>query len=123
MPNTPLRPAGDANTLPSAPARYAIPSQVGVRGMCVVFKARDRETGEIIALKVLTPEIADQPFLMENLKNELRRARRITHKNVCRIYDFSRADGFASISMEFVQGESLRNVLNRFGDFTILRAL
>src|SRR5437773_6386641 len=55
---------------------------------------------------------------MENLKNELRLARRITHKNVCRIYDFSRADGFASISMEFVQGESLRNVLNRFGAFS-----
>src|SRR5207247_10879576 len=81
------------------------------------------ETGEIIALKVLKPEIADQPFLMENLKNELRLARRITHKNVCRIYDFSRADGFASISMEFVQGESLRNVLNRFGAFTKRRAI
>ena len=123
MLNTPLRAAGDENTLPSAPARYEILSRVGAGGMGVVFKARDRETGEIIALKVLKPEIADQPFLMENLKNELRLARRITHKNVCRIYDFSRADGFASISMEFVQGESLRNVLNRFGAFTTRRAI
>src|SRR5437867_5266382 len=123
MLRTPFPAGGSADALPSTPARYEILSRVGVGGMGVVFKARDRETGETIALKVLKPEIADQPSLMENLKNELRLARRITHKNVCRIYDFSRTDGVASISMEFVQGESLRQVLNRFGAFTTRRAV
>jgi serine/threonine protein kinase len=79
-----------------------------------VFKARDLETGEIVALKVLKAEIADQPLLIGAFKNELRLARKITHKNVCRIYDFNRVSGISFISMEFVEGESLRRVLNRF---------
>jgi serine/threonine protein kinase/class 3 adenylate cyclase len=95
-------------------ARYEILARVGAGGMGRVFKARDRETGEIVALKILRPEIADQPPLIEAFKNELRLARKITHKNVCRIYDFNRASGFSFISMEFVEGESLRRVLNRF---------
>src|SRR5207237_8656186 len=73
--------------------RYEILERVGVGGMGAVFKARDRETGEVVALKVLKPEIADQAPSLEGLKNELRLARKITHKYVCRIYDFNRADG------------------------------
>jgi class 3 adenylate cyclase len=95
-------------------SRYEILSRLGVGGMGIVFKARDRETGEIVALKVLKAEIADQPKLIEAFKNELRLARKITHKNVCRIYDFNRTDGVSFITMEFVEGESLRRVLNRF---------
>jgi formylglycine-generating enzyme required for sulfatase activity len=82
--------------------------------MGIVFKARDRETGEIVAVKVLKAEIGDQPKLIDAFKNELRLARKITHKNVCRIYDFNRSDGTSFITMEFVEGESLRRVLNRF---------
>src|SRR3989454_1470185 len=95
-------------------ARYEILDRVGAGGMGVVFKARDRETGELVALKVLKPEIADAAAPLEGLKNELRLARKITHKNVCRIHDFNRGDGTTFISMEFVEGESLRRVLNRF---------
>jgi formylglycine-generating enzyme required for sulfatase activity/class 3 adenylate cyclase len=94
--------------------RYEILSRLGVGGMGIVFKARDRETGEIVALKLLKSEIADQPKLIDAFKNELRIARKITHKNVCRIYDFNRVDGLSFITMEFVEGESLRRVLNRF---------
>jgi len=95
-------------------SRYEILARLGLGGMGLVFKAKDRETGEIVALKVLKPEIAAQPSLINAFKNELRLAHRITHKNVCRIYDFNRSDGDAFISMEFVEGESLRRVLNRF---------
>jgi formylglycine-generating enzyme required for sulfatase activity/class 3 adenylate cyclase/predicted Ser/Thr protein kinase len=104
-------------------SRYQILERVGVGGMGVVFKAYDRETGEVVALKVLRPEIADQSPLVEGLKNELRLARRITHKNVCRIYDFNRSEGTAFITMEFVQGESLRHVLNRFGALNLRKAV
>ncbi len=97
------------------PPRYEILSCLGEGGMGVVFKARDHETKEIVALKVLKQEIATSPTLMEAFRNELRVARKITHRNVCRIFDFTRTDEVAFISMEFVQGETLRQVLNRFG--------
>jgi len=80
-----------------------------------VYKARDRETGETVALKLLKPEIASDQAMMERFKNELLFARKITHKNVCRMHEFNRVGGVAYTSMEFVEGESLRSVLNRFG--------
>jgi Protein kinase domain len=106
---------------PSAPRaleqRYEILSEAGHGGMGIVYRARDRETGEVVALKVLKPEIAANPAVIERFKNELRLARKITHKNVCRIHEFNRAaDGSAYISMEYVDGDSLRHVLWRFGE-------
>ncbi len=92
--------------------RYDLLDKLGSGGMGIVYKARDRETGEIIALKVLKSTLTDDPTLMERFRNELRLARRITHHNVCRIYDFNRVDDSAFISMEFVDGSSLRELLN-----------
>jgi serine/threonine protein kinase len=94
--------------------RYDILEDAGRGAMGQVYKARDRETGEIVALKLIKPEIASDPAMLERFKSELLFARKITHKNVCRVYEFSRVDGTAYISMEFVDGESLRSVLKRF---------
>ncbi len=96
-------------------ARYDILSELGRGGMGIVYKARDRETGAIVALKVLKPETAADAQVMERFKNELLLARKITHKNVCRIHEFNRTQDTAYISMEYVEGESLRRVLNRTG--------
>jgi serine/threonine protein kinase len=104
-------------------ARYDILSEAGQGSMGNVYKARDRETGEVVALKLLKPEIASDQTMMERFKNELLFARKITHKNVCRMYDFNRIDGIAYTSMEFVQGESLRSALNRFGGLAVRKAL
>jgi serine/threonine protein kinase len=95
--------------------RYEILGEAGHGSMGNVYKARDRETGEIVALKLLKPEIASDQAMMDRFKNELLFARKITHKNVCRVYEFNRVAGIAYTSMEFVEGESLRSVLNRFG--------
>ena len=95
--------------------RYEILGEAGHGSMGNVYKARDRETGETVALKLLKPEIASDQAMMERFKNELLFARKITHKNVCRVYEFNRVGGVAYTSMEFVEGESLRSVLNRFG--------
>ena len=97
------------------PPRYEILSVVGRGGMGVVYKARDRETGEVVALKVLQSGLSADPGVLERFKNELRLARRITHKNVCRIHEFNRSGDLAYISMEFVDGESLRDMLRRRG--------
>jgi hypothetical protein len=95
--------------------RYDILGEAGHGSMGNVYKARDRETGETVALKLLKPEIASDQAMMDRFKNELLFARKITHKNVCRVHEFNRVGGVAYTSMEFVEGESLRSVLNRFG--------
>lgn len=95
--------------------RYEILAAAGHGSMGDVYKALDRETGETIALKILKPQIASDQAMIERFKNELLFARRITHKNVCRMHEFNRIGGVAYTSMEFVEGESLRSVLNRFG--------
>jgi serine/threonine protein kinase len=96
-------------------ARYEILRELGSGGMGRVLQARDRETGEVLALKVLRAELGAQPSMAERFKNELRLARRITHRNVCRIYDFNRIGSVAYITMEYVDGETLRALLDRGG--------
>ncbi|HEV2182281.1 MAG TPA: serine/threonine-protein kinase [Candidatus Acidoferrales bacterium] len=103
--------------------RYDILSEAGHGNMGNVYKARDRETGETVALKLIKPEIASDQGMMERFKNELLFARKITHKNVCRVYDFNRIGGIAYTSMEYVEGESLRSVLNRFGGLPLRKGI
>lgn len=114
--NWPLAPGTVITAVPPEVAtRYEVLAELGSGGMGIVYKARDRETGEIVAVKVLRAELADNPEWMERFKEELRLARKVTHKNVCRIHDFVRVDNCAFISMEFIDGDSLRQILNRFG--------
>ncbi|MBI3546077.1 MAG: protein kinase [Gammaproteobacteria bacterium] len=96
-------------------ARYEILDSLGDGGMGMVYRVRDRETAEVLALKILRPEIARDPAMMERFKNEIRLSRRVTHKNVCRIYEFNRVNDCAYITMEYVDGESLRAYLQRVG--------
>jgi serine/threonine protein kinase len=103
--------------------RYDILAEAGHGSMGNVYKARDRETGETVALKLLKPEIASDQAMMDRFKNELLFARKITHKNVCRVHEFNRIGGIAYTSMEFVEGESLRSVLNRFGGLPVRKAI
>jgi hypothetical protein len=117
--NTTLNPA----TLAALSQRYDILADAGHGSMGNVYKARDRETGEVVALKLLKPEIASDQTMMERFKNELLFARKITHKNVCRVHEFNRIGGIAYTSMEFVEGESLRSVLNRFGGLPPRKAI
>jgi len=103
--------------------RYDILGEAGHGSMGNVYKARDRETGETVALKLLKPEIASDQAMMDRFKNELLFARKITHKNVCRVHEFNRIGGIAYTSMEFVEGESLRSVLTRFGGLPPRKAI
>lgn len=96
-------------------SRYELLNTLGEGGMGLVYRVRDRETSEILALKLLRPEIARDPAMMERFKDEIRLARRITHKNVCRIYDFNRMNDVTYITMEYVDGESLHAYLKRVG--------
>jgi hypothetical protein len=103
--------------------RFDILGELGRGGMGIVYKARDRETGETVAIKVLKPELLENPVVLERFKNEMRLARKITHKNICRIHDFHRDDEVAYISMEYVEGDSLRALLDQNKHFTIEEGL
>lgn len=126
MPEVPAPPPaaqpGSQNLAPLA-QRYDLLAEAGHGSMGDVYKARDRETGEIVALKVLKREIASDQAMIDRFKNELLFARKITHKNVCRVHEFNRIGGVAYTSMEFVEGDSLRSVLNRFGGLPLRKAL
>ena len=104
-------------------ARYEVLEEAGRGGMGVVYKARDRETAETVALKILKPEIASDPISAERFINEVRLSRRITHKNVCRVYEFSRAGSTAYLSMEYVEGESLRSIVDRMGAVNVRKGI
>jgi zinc protease len=104
-------------------ARYELLDEAGRGGMGVVYRARDRETGELVAIKVLKPEIAADRASAERFINEVRLSRRITHKNVCRVYEFTRVGSTAYLSMEFVEGESLRSILSRMGSVNLRKGI
>ena len=99
--------------------RYDVLAEVGRGGMGIVYKARDRETGAVVALKVLRPEIAADTAVIERFKSELLLARKVTDKNVCRIYELLRFGEAVAISMEYIEGESLRQFLTRYNAVSI----
>jgi serine/threonine protein kinase len=98
---------------PAAGECYEILEEVGRGGMGIVYRARHRETFEIVALKFIRPEIASDRQAFQRFENELSITRGINHKNVCRAYEFQRTCDSAYIIMEFVDGESLHARLKR----------
>jgi predicted Zn-dependent peptidase/predicted Ser/Thr protein kinase len=105
------------------PPRYEMLGELGRGGMGIVYKVKDRETGEVLAIKVLKPEIAANPQILERFKNELLLAHKITHRNVARLYEFHRVGDSVYVSMEYVEGESLRALLQREGKLEIARGI
>jgi len=103
--------------------RYRICDELGRGGMGYVYKAVDREVNETVALKILRPEISADEKLIDRFRNELKLARRISHKNVCRIYDLGVVDGIYYISMEFIPGDNLKRIVRMMGPLSPIRAL
>jgi len=95
--------------------RYQIIEELGKGGMGKVYKAHDTEIKEKVALKLLKPEIAADKKTIERFQNELKFARKISHRNVCRMYDLNKEEGSYYITMEYVPGEDLKNTIRRVG--------
>jgi serine/threonine protein kinase/Tfp pilus assembly protein PilF len=95
--------------------RYEILETVGEGGMGAVYKAEDRELGRTVALKVIRPELARDPDILQRFKQEILLASRVTDRNIIRIYDLGDAEGIKFITMEFVAGDDLRHLLHRQG--------
>ena len=95
--------------------RYEVLQILGEGGMGAVYKARDIELNRMVALKVIRPDLAANQSIIDRFKQELLLATQVTHKNVIRIYDLSEADGMKFITMEFVEGEDLRGLMQKKG--------
>ncbi|MGE0453618.1 MAG: protein kinase [Vicinamibacteria bacterium] len=102
--------------------RYRILSQLGIGGMGVVYKARDTELDLEVALKVLRPDLGADPEWLERFRRELLLAREVSHKNVVRIHDIGESDGLRFLSMAFVAGRPLCDVLADEGPLPPARA-
>jgi tetratricopeptide (TPR) repeat protein/predicted Ser/Thr protein kinase len=103
--------------------RYEIIDILGEGGMGAVYKARDRELDRMVALKVIRPELAGRPEILQRFKQELILARQVTHRNVIRIFDLGEAGGVKFITMEFVEGHDLKTVLASEGKLPPDRAV
>ena len=103
--------------------RYRIVAFLGRGGMGEVYRADDLELAQSVAIKFLPARIAADPALAERVRAEVRLARGITHRNVCRIHDIARLrptegngqGGDLFITMEYVDGEDLATLLRRIG--------
>ncbi len=88
--------------------RFELSGLLGAGGMGAVYRARDRELDEIVAVKVLLPEAAQDPDAVARFFREARLARRVTHPNVARTFDGGRDGGLPFLTMELVEGPTLR---------------
>jgi serine/threonine protein kinase len=103
--------------------RYQIIEELGIGGMGKVYKVFDKEIGERVVLKLLKPEIAADEKVIERFRNEVKLARKITHKNVCRMYDFNKEKDIPYITMEYISGEDLKSTIKRVGALNASKAI
>jgi hypothetical protein len=92
--------------------RYEIEATLGRGGAGVVLRAHDRELREAVAIKVLRPDLGHASRWIERLAREVKLARQLRHPNVCRVFDFEKADGHVFIVMELATGGTLRREID-----------
>lgn len=95
--------------------RYRIEGIVGRGGMGVVLKARDQQLDEDVAIKVIRPEQEVTAAFLDQIKQEIRLARKISHKHVLRTHDFGDAEGIPFVSMEYLKGVTLKQLVDDRG--------
>jgi eukaryotic-like serine/threonine-protein kinase len=114
-----VAPTGHLTATEDAPplvaGRYEILGMLGAGGMGTVYRARDRELDEIVALKLLKKELASAAGMLERFRREVKLARRVTHRNVARTFDIGDHAGDRFLTMELIEGEMLGTHLARRG--------
>lgn len=103
--------------------RYSVLGELGRGGMAVVYRARDLTLGREVALKFLSEEVSSHPDILEVFKREARSAAQLNHPNIVTLYDVGTLDGRAFISMEFIEGKTVEELLDDQGKLTIFDAL
>jgi len=103
--------------------RFEIIEEIGQGGMGTVYKAYDTKIQEVVALKLLKAEIASDPEIIERFRNEMKIARKVAHRHVCRMYDLNEEGLSYYLSMEYVPGEDLKSFIRRSGHLNEEKAL
>ncbi|MGB2907174.1 MAG: serine/threonine-protein kinase, partial [Candidatus Aminicenantaceae bacterium] len=103
--------------------RYEIIEELGKGGMGKVYRVFDKKIESEVALKLVRSDIAADKNTVERFRNELKLARDITHKSVCRMYDLNEEQGTHYITMEYVSGGDLKRFIRRSGQLSIGTAL
>jgi serine/threonine protein kinase/Tfp pilus assembly protein PilF len=117
---TPIRELTTGSTFAG---RYQIIEELGKGGMGKVYKVFDQEVRARMALKLIKPEVSADKYTIERFRNELKIARDISHKNICRMYDLGREAGNYFITMEYVSGEDLKSFIRRSRQLVIGTAI
>ncbi len=120
QPTVDRTPAGNASDLQLAAGdvlagRYRIIDALGKGGMGEVYRAHDLTLEQDVALKFLPQDFQQDPSRLARFRNEVRTAREISHRNVCRVYDIGEIQGQTFLSMEYIDGEDLGSLLHRIG--------
>jgi len=107
----------DARFVPGAilAERYRIVGLLGKGGMGEVYRADDLKLSHPVALKFLPDHLLRDGAALARFHREVRVARQVSHKNVCRVYDIGEVDGRHFLSMEFIKGEELSSFMRRIG--------
>jgi serine/threonine protein kinase/tetratricopeptide (TPR) repeat protein len=103
--------------------RYQIIEELGKGGMGRVYRAVDKKLNEEVALKLIKPEVASDRKTLERFHNELKLARKISHRNVGRMYELMEEKGAHFITMEYVPGQDLRGLIRQTGQLTVGKAV
>ena len=106
-------PVHELSTGSTFAGRYQIIEELGKGGMGKVYKVFDQEVQAKMALKLIKPEVSADKNTIDRFRNELKIARDISHKNICRMYDLGREAGSYFITMEYVSGEDLKSFIRR----------
>jgi serine/threonine-protein kinase len=103
--------------------RYQIIEELGHGGMGRVYRALDLKLNEEVALKLVKPEIALDKGTLERFHNELKLARKVSHRNIGRMHELLEDRGYHFITMEYVPGQDLRGLIKQTGVLTTGKAV
>lgn len=133
LPDAPVRVTADGIVVMNSSAalqpgtlfanRYEIIKILGEGGMGAVYKARDVELEREVALKVIKPELSDNQEILQRFKQELILARQVTDRNIIRIFDLGESGGIKFITMEYVDGQNLHQLLKQKGKLEVPEAV
>src|SRR5215471_3362168 len=104
-------------------AHFELIEPIGVGGMAAVLRARDTQLDRLVALKILPPEMANDPENVARFHQEARAAARLDHETIARVFYCGEDQSLHFIAFEFVEGENLRALIDRRGPLLVQEAL